>query len=245
MPQLATITRSQFEQWVQGAFEVTKVPSVRAISKVSGISKSTLSYQLNADFIPAQNIIKISRGIGKPPRHELSQFRGLELYRQPMRSPADAELLALVPPGDVLVEGARRLGAVFLDWQPGVLRAGQDAWADWFKVAAPNVSSAALQEITGFSSPQVSKHQKEATWSIEHIALMSQTLGFDAVFALAVSGNLTYEEAGLSPDIAPATLANFADDELQKRTSTIAKSLANTIGRTKVSETTHAFLELG
>lgn len=244
MPHTATITRSQFEYWAQAALQTAKPPSVRALAKVSGISKSTLSYQLNADSIPAASIIKISRGIGSSPLQDLASFPGYENLLISNVSPSRQELLALISPRDILLETARRLGVRYTHWDIDDFKAGKEYWGPWFKTAAPTATYSALRDLVGISDTQIAKNHKEASWSIEHMALMSQKFHFSIQLALAVSGSLSFREAELSPNIRQDALASATDEELQHRNELLATSLAEKMNKPTESEPKHVVLDL-
>lgn len=221
----ATITRSDFEQWAQATLGTPKTPSLRTLAKISGISKSTLSYQLNTGTIPATTIIKISRGIGSSPLKDLTTFEGFEKLLD-TATPTTAEILALISPRDLLLEAARRLGAQYTGWHIDRFTPGKTYWSQWFKAAAPDATYAALKELIGISETQIAKNHREAGWSVEHLVLMSRTFNFNAAVALVVSGNLTFQEVGLPPTIRETALADASDEELQLRIEKIATSLA-------------------
>lgn len=245
MPQAATISRSQFEQWATVALGTAKTPSVRALAKVSGISKSTLSYQLNADAIPASSVIQISRGLGASPLDDLATFPGFESLLETAKEPTTAELLTLISPRDLLLEAARRLGTHYTNWQLDTFTPGKTYWGAWFKTAAPRATYAALRDLIGISETQIAKNHKEAAWSVEHLALMSQNFAFSAQMALVVSGSLTFHEVGLSPDIREAALADASDEDLQFRIEKLAASLAEKMNTASIkSEPKHVILDV-
>lgn len=244
MPHTASITRSQFEHWAQAVFLTSKTPSVRALAKASGISKSTISYQLNADSIPASSIVKISRGLNRSPLEDLATFQGLETLAAPSTLPTTAELLTLISPRDILLETARRLGVSYTNWQIDHFIPHADCWAAWFKTAAPAATYAAIRELIGISDTQIAKNHKEGNWSIEHIALMSQKFSFNPQLALVVSGSLNFREAGLSPTIRQEALAAATDEELQHRNESLAPSLADRMNRSIESEPKHVILDV-
>ncbi|WP_237218706.1 hypothetical protein [Rothia nasimurium] len=245
MPHTASISRSQFEQWATAALRTSKVPSVRALAKVSGISKSTLSYQLNADAIPASSVIQVSRGIGGSPLADLGSFPGFEQLLEPVQAPSTAELLALVSPRDLLLEAARRLGTEFAHWQMDEFTPGKTYWSPWFKTAAPRATYSAVRELIGISETQIAKNHKEGNWSVEHLALMSQAFDFNALMALVVSGNLTFQEVDLSPTIRQQALADASDEDLQFRIEKLVPSLAEKMNTSSIDcEPKHVILDV-
>lgn len=243
MPAPVTITRSEFEWWAQDAMGLRKPPSVRALAKVSGISKSTLSYQLNAGSVPAASVIKISRGLGNSPLEDLASFAGFEGLQLPAAPPTQAELLTLISPRDILLESARRLGVQIDSWQIDDFLPGKSVWSPWFKTVAPKATYAAVKGLVGISETQIANNHRESSWSVEQLALMGQEFDFSIPMALVVSGNLNFCEVGLSPNIRQAALVEASDEELQARSEKVTASLAETIRKSVEDRPKHVILE--
>lgn len=226
---LHLIPRSGFEGWLKAVLETEKIPSLRSISKSSGISKSTLSYQLNSDTIPAATILKISRGLGLSPTKELSKFKGFERLNESSGF-LPKDLLPLIAAKDIYLESALRLGAEIpaVNLTP-IAQGGEDIWSSWFKAAAPNATYAALKNLIGISETQIARNNREAAWSVEQIIAMAQVFSFSPVLGLAAAGSITFNEAGLTLDARTQALRQVSNEDLQTWVQVIAPSLTSDI----------------
>ena len=99
-----TIERNSFEQWVSSALNTPKIPSVRKVAKIGGISKSTLSYQLTANAIDPRIVIAVSRGQDLNPLQQLGTFPGYESLKNKPQSLNIPEVLSLIHDRDVYAE---------------------------------------------------------------------------------------------------------------------------------------------
>lgn len=226
---LHQIPRSGFEGWLKAVLETEKIPSLRSISKSSGISKSTLSYQLNSDTIPAATILKISRGLDLSPTKELSKFKGFEPLNESSAF-LPKEILPLIAAKDIYLESALRLGADIpaVNLSP-IDQGGADIWSSWFKAAAPNATYAALKNLIGISETQIARNNREAAWSVEQIIAMAQVFSFSPVLGLAAAGSITFNEAGLTLDARTQALRQASNEDLQAWVQVIAPSLTSDI----------------
>lgn len=224
------ISRASFERWAQVAFGETKSPSIRKIAKIGGISKSRLSYQLNADTVDPRIIIAISRGLSLNPKEQLSLFTGYEQLVKPPAIPTAEEILALVSFRDLLTAITHRLGIHTipkdLDMPPS-----SSTWSSWFKAAASGITYAQIREATGLSQTMISKYQQSAGWGIEEIIQISQAFGLNLHMALVAAGDLTLNESGLPPLLREKILKSASDetlqDQLEKRASSLVQIIRN------------------
>lgn len=211
------ISRVEFEHWAQKVFNLPKTPSVRAIAKVSGISKSTISYQMNSDALAASSVIKISRGLGLSPLDELLDFQGFSFIKGVSSSPSLNDLLMVVPHQNIFVEAARRLGFSIPGWEVTESSLSSENWISWFKSAAPDVTYSDIKKVTGLSEAQIGKNQRSASWDIESISLMGSVFSFNIPFSLGVCGHLSLNEIGIHDQDLKYALVNSSNDEIIQR----------------------------
>lgn len=211
------ISRAEFEQWAQRVFVLPKTPSMRAIAKVSGISKSTISYQMNSDAVAAISIVKISRGLGLSPLEELLGFKGFSFVKDTPSMVKRSDLLMLASYQSIFGEAARRLGASVAEEEKDDFSMGSERWVSWFKGVVPQVTYLDISKVTGLSEAQVGNNQRGASWDIENLFLMGSVFSFDIPFSLVLCGYLSLSEIGIFDRDVRCALAESGNDEIAGR----------------------------
>lgn len=227
------ISRAEFEQWAQRTFALPKTPSIRTIAKVSGISKSTISYQMNSDAVAASSVVKISRGLGLAPLEELFGFRGFSFAKETPSLITRRDLLMLSSYQSIFVEAARRLGASVGAWAADDFSLGSEQWISWFKAVAPQVTYADMSKVTGLSEAQVGNNQRGASWDIENLFLMGSVFSFDIPFSLVLCGYLSLSEIGIFDRDVRFALAESRDDEVMGRIGQVLPHFSELVEESK------------
>lgn len=192
------INKERFDEWAQSIWGDREAYSPSRLAKVAGISKSSLFFQRSKDYVEANVVLSLSRGLQLDPLSELMKFSEFEFLAE-VREPTEHELLSQVSPENLLEAILARLQHRDIDQiELGTMPEpyGLKRWLDTTNMYGKYEDLAKQLDLSNISV--LSKKINDNRLDLGQLARLSLFGGLNGRFAMVVSGNLTWSEAGFS-----------------------------------------------